>query len=504
MESAKTSLQKLKSLLAVLAAQAGLSPQLRRAAGQTIVSRDPERLLTVARAVARELLCRGILLRVAVEGVTEHAGPFALIRGTNRLVDLRPLRWSKVPADDQEVTPGVGVRRSGVPGESGEARSSRSLPSRAPGQPERDRLDRFAGVLGAMEQAQDLAIGDPESGTKRVILRSILTLLGEFLPQFRLFIMLRGEDFPPEEAGSLFVARPQAGEPIWMMHRNVGSSVWIPDWQELPLHIRRTVAAEISQAHPSAMDQPPAFNGAVAVPFKAPIREGDETAGPVAEAGLLFVVARADWGREQLFKLARRLARFVNRRWRHQRLVNQRIHTDSLTGVPNRAFFDGQFVHELERARRSGSPLTLVIADIDHFKRINDRCGHLVGDRVLRRVARWLQDKLRRIDHVCRIGGEEFALILPDTSEVAARDVISRLLRRAVLVERAQGSAQAPLQVKLSFGAVAFPDGGRDAFELYRKADAMLYLSKDGGRNRCHFWSESGDHTVMTPSLHIP
>ena len=232
MESAKTSLQKLKSLLAVLAAQAGLSPQLRRAAGQNIVSRDPERLLTVARAVARELLCRGILLRVAVEGVTEHAGPFALIRGTNRLVDLRPLRWSKVPADDQEVAPGVGVRRSGVPGESGEARSSRSLPSRAPGQPERDRLDRFAGVLGAMEQAQDLAIGDPESGTKRVILRSILTLLGEFLPQFRLFIMLRGEDFPPEEAGSLFVARPQAGEPIWMMHRTVGSSVWIPDWQD--------------------------------------------------------------------------------------------------------------------------------------------------------------------------------------------------------------------------------------------------------------------------------
>jgi hypothetical protein len=230
LDFSRSSLQNLKSLLAVLAAQAGLSPQLRRAAGQIVVSRDPERLLKVARSVALDLLSRGILLRVAVEGATEHAGPFALIRGTNRLVDLRPLRWSKVPADDQQVAHGVRGQRPGVLGENRAARSVGSRSSQAPGQPERDRLDRFAGVLGAMEQAQDLAIGDPESGTKRVILRSILTLLGEYLPQFRLFIMLRGADFPPEETGSLFVARPQAGEPIWMMHRTVGSSVWIPDW----------------------------------------------------------------------------------------------------------------------------------------------------------------------------------------------------------------------------------------------------------------------------------
>ncbi len=202
-----------------------------------------------------------------------------------------------------------------------------------------------------------------------------------------------------------------------------------------------------------------------------------------------------------MLRLAGRVSRFVTRRWRSQRDVNRRIHNDGLTGVYNRRYFDHQFTHELERARRSSVPLTLVLADLDHFKNINDRLGHHTGDRVLQLVARRLLEELRRIDHVCRIGGEEFALILPDTSPAAAREVMRRLLDAALVLEEGADGAAGPVRVTFSYGVVTSPDAGTDAFELYRKADAMLYLSKDAGRDRCHFWSTDGDHFEMLPGI---
>ena len=215
--------------------------------------------------------------------------------------------------------------------------------------------------------------------------------------------------------------------------------------------------------------------------------------------GLLFLVTPLAEGRNEILSLAERLSRFVTRRWQHQRDVNLRIHRDALTGVYNRAFFDSQFTLELERARRTNSPLTLVIVDLDRFKNVNDSLGHQIGDRVLRMVARRLQEELRRIDHICRIGGEEFALILPDTNLAAAREVMTRLLKAPFEEEVAFQGEVIRLNVTSSYGGVTFPDAGTDAFELYRKADAMLYLSKDLGRNQCHFWSSEGDHIQLLP-----
>jgi len=114
-------------------------------------------------------------------------------------------------------------------------------------------------------------------------------------------------------------------------------------------------------------------------------------------------------------------------------------------------------------------------------------------------VARRLQEELRRIDHVCRLGGEEFGLILPDTDFQAAQEVQQRLLnapfREKVLFE----GREIELSVTFSYGAVTFPDSGADAFELYRKADNLVYLSKDRGRNQCHFWSNDGNHLQFLP-----
>ena len=114
-------------------------------------------------------------------------------------------------------------------------------------------------------------------------------------------------------------------------------------------------------------------------------------------------------------------------------------------------------------------------------------------------VARRLRYELRRIDHVCRIGGEEFALILPDTPLEAAREVMDRLVNASFSEEILHQGELIDLAVTFSFGAVTFPDAGADAFELYRKADAMLFLSKDLGRNQCHFWSSEGDHSQLLP-----
>ncbi len=125
--------------------------------------------------------------------------------------------------------------------------------------------------------------------------------------------------------------------------------------------------------------------------------------------------------------------------------------------------------------------------------------GHQTGDLMLIMVARRLQEELRRIDHICRIGGEEFALILPDTSQEAALDVMNRLLNAPFSEKIVHEGEVIDLPITFSFGAVSYPASGKDAFELYNKADEMMYLSKGQGRNQCHFWNSEGDHLRLMP-----
>ncbi|MDX2472184.1 MAG: GGDEF domain-containing protein [Candidatus Krumholzibacteria bacterium] len=474
MERQQTALRKL------LAGELPLDrvgPHLRQAARRALRSGDPERLRLVTQVVVGELLRRGDLLRIAIEQPAAgqaSAGPICLLKGTNRVVDLSVLGGDtssfNFPADLRPLnSPATGAQPADTPYS----------------------LSDFAGMLGAMEDAQDLEIGAPQSGDKSVILAGILRLLRKFTPQFRLFIMLDEAEAIHEGAQGIFQVPAEAARGNWISLRDEGHSVWIPSPGELPNHILEQTAAEEQGAFE--------LTAAVAVPLWEPMANGT----PVdqrREAGLVFVATRDDLGREPLLRLADRLARFVTRRWQHQQEVNQRIHTDSLTGVFNRAFFDSQFTLELERARRSEVPLTLVIADLDHFKKVNDELGHQIGDRALQMVARRLQEELRRIDHICRIGGEEFALILPDTGQEAGQEVLGRLLDAPFIEEVVHENRNIDLRVTFSFGAVTFPAAGSDAFELYRKADAMLYLSKDLGRNQCHFWNTLGEHVRIQPS----
>jgi diguanylate cyclase (GGDEF)-like protein len=149
---------------------------------------------------------------------------------------------------------------------------------------------------------------------------------------------------------------------------------------------------------------------------------------------------------------------------------------DPLTGLGNRRAFDQALEAEVARAERSGAPLGLVLLDVDHFKRFNDRHGHQAGDEALKEVAGALTRVARRGDRACRIGGEEFALLLPGADDAAAAAVAERV-RGGVA-----GSPGTAERITVSLGVAAARDG--DGAELMRVADRRLYAAKEGGRDR--------------------
>jgi len=163
--------------------------------------------------------------------------------------------------------------------------------------------------------------------------------------------------------------------------------------------------------------------------------------------------------------------------------VKQLAYLDGLTGIFNRRFFEMRIMEEIERARRYSAGMAIVMTDIDQFKKLNDEFGHLLGDEVLRQVSSIFHQNLRKIDVVCRYGGEEFALLLPQTSAAQAM-VVAEKLRK--LTEGWQFPG-VPRPVTISAGVAAFPDDGASRDELVRAADNALYAAKQAGRNQVCF-----------------
>ncbi|MFN3820967.1 MAG: GGDEF domain-containing protein [bacterium] len=158
---------------------------------------------------------------------------------------------------------------------------------------------------------------------------------------------------------------------------------------------------------------------------------------------------------------------------------------DGLTRVFNHRFFVEQLSRELKRARRYQNPLTLLMLDIDHFKHYNDNWGHLQGDKVLCEVANLVKRQVREVDWVCRYGGEEFAIILPET-ELRQGLVVAEKIRQAIALRRFRhGSSQPMKRVTVSIGAAELTPDIDDPGELVNRADTALYHAKRLGRNRC-------------------
>jgi diguanylate cyclase len=155
---------------------------------------------------------------------------------------------------------------------------------------------------------------------------------------------------------------------------------------------------------------------------------------------------------------------------------------DALTGLPNRQAYNERIFHEQQRWSRYQHPLTLAIADIDFFKRVNDTYGHQAGDRVLRVIGRAISKRLREVDFMARYGGEEFVLIMPETSIDAAFGILDKI--REVLSETPFHFKEAPVQITLSIGVAEFKEGDT-AESVFERADKALYEAKEGGRNQC-------------------
>ena len=160
--------------------------------------------------------------------------------------------------------------------------------------------------------------------------------------------------------------------------------------------------------------------------------------------------------------------------------VKQLAYLDGLTGIFNRRFFELRIMEEIERARRYGTGMAVIMADIDQFKRLNDEFGHVLGDEVLRQVSSLFNQQLRKIDVVCRYGGEEFGILLTQTNAHQAMSIAEKL-RKMVAGWQFPG---VPRTVTISAGAAAFPEHGTTRDELVRTADAALYAAKQAGRNR--------------------
>ncbi|MDQ3997189.1 MAG: sensor domain-containing diguanylate cyclase [Gemmatimonadota bacterium] len=162
--------------------------------------------------------------------------------------------------------------------------------------------------------------------------------------------------------------------------------------------------------------------------------------------------------------------------------VNRRAETDPLTGLANRRRFDESLQRELSHSDRFGHPVSLVLVDIDHFKAVNDSHGHEAGDAVLRTISRMLADGVRAVDLCARFGGEELAILLPQTTAAGAFELADRLRRR--IAGRPIRYNDAEIAVTASFGVASYPDVVRNRGGLFQAADAALYRAKHAGRNR--------------------
>jgi diguanylate cyclase (GGDEF)-like protein len=188
-------------------------------------------------------------------------------------------------------------------------------------------------------------------------------------------------------------------------------------------------------------------------------------------AALIVAGALIGAQRAHMVKVVRRLADDARR--------------DTLTGLMNRRGFEELFVTELERARRTGESLSVIVADLDRFKALNDKFGHQAGDRALEQVARSLDGAKRRIDTVARLGGEEFAVLVPSSDHHAAYILAERMRR-----EVRDTFATDPSQLTISLGVASFPYHGSSPEALIHCADQSLYAAKRLGRDRSVVYSD--------------
>jgi diguanylate cyclase (GGDEF)-like protein len=174
------------------------------------------------------------------------------------------------------------------------------------------------------------------------------------------------------------------------------------------------------------------------------------------------------------------------------RMLSEVSSRDSLTGLYNRWFVLEKLDSELNRALRHGSPMSVLMLDLDHFKQINDRFGHAAGDEVLKGIGKLLRDSCRVYDVPGRYGGEEFCVVLPETRTTNTTVVAERIRQRLAASTVAWGETAVAVTVSIGIAGMDSTDGGLlSPAELIDRADRALYAAKNRGRNRVEMWSSA-------------
>lgn len=164
--------------------------------------------------------------------------------------------------------------------------------------------------------------------------------------------------------------------------------------------------------------------------------------------------------------------------------LTELVRTDALTGLYNFRFFNETITLEMERTRRGTQPLSMILLDIDHFKKFNDQWGHELGNHALVHIANLIKVTVRKLDFPCRFGGEEFVILLPNTDLRQAANVAERL-REIIATTPIEATGQAPITITASLGVDQFASTNSETSEVFiRRVDSWLYKSKHNGRNQ--------------------
>ncbi len=211
-----------------------------------------------------------------------------------------------------------------------------------------------------------------------------------------------------------------------------------------------------------------------------PLRAGETTVGTLV-CGSRKADALPETAQRELSMLALQAAEALVRTRLYEQMERLAT-TDGLTGLLNRRTFNAELDKRLREAQRYRRPLSLLLLDVDHFKRVNDTHGHPAGDSVLRGVARLAGKQARETDLVARYGGEEMALVLPETDAGGATVIAERI--RAAVAAASHATEQGAIKVTISIGVATWPGAGEDPEALIASADKALYRAKQSGRNR--------------------
>lgn len=319
----------------------------------------------------------------------------------------------------------------------------------------------------------DFLTSTTEQLDEKEVLRTAFISLGKLFPVLSLNAILTQESDDGDIDAKLFIAAPKdhTQHTVWRSLLLEAAAAQNPGRKIMPASILLPLPGLDSLA-PSPAD---------GHTFTLPLLAGTENVGCL----VLLTTMDRNLTRDQVLALdsaMRHLGLTLKNVQRFRQMCHYADH-DSLTGVHNRRNFEERLKDEVKRHGRYNLPLSLVMLDLDHFKRVNDTWGHIIGDRVLQSAARIIEKTIRGSDYCARYGGEEFAVLLPHTDLESATLLAERL--RSAMCGHEQEAGQARFTTTCSLGVACLDGSGTGSpHDLVSGADAALYEAKAAGRNR--------------------